>query len=87
MKIKKDYVLREIADQYVVVPIAEAAIRFNGIISLNKSAKLLWEQLHEEKQINQLIDALLTEYEVSYDQARHDVLRFIDLLKENDLLE
>ncbi len=87
MKIKKNYVIKEIADQYVVVPIAEEAIRFNGIISLNKSGKRLWEQLQSEKTENELIDYLLSIYEVSQEQAQTDVHNFLGTLKANDLLE
>ena len=87
MKIKKDYKLREIADQYVVIPVGEEAIKFNGIISLNKSGKRLFEQLQENKEINELIDYLQSIYDVSLEQATSDVNKFVDILKVNDLLE
>jgi len=87
MKIKKNYVLKEIADQYVVVPVAEEAIRFNGIISLNKSGKRLWEQLQANKTELELIEYLQSVYEVTFEQAEVDVLKFIDTLKANNLLE
>ncbi|MBI9008559.1 MAG: PqqD family protein [Tenericutes bacterium] len=87
MKIKSNYVLREIGDQFVVVPIGEEAIKFNGIITLNNSGKFLFKQLQEDKQITDLVEAILDKYEVSEAKASKDVQNFINILKENDLLE
>ena len=41
MDIKKDFVVRTIAGQDVVVPIGENVAKFNGIISLNETAAFL----------------------------------------------
>ncbi|MDD3382642.1 MAG: PqqD family protein [Bacilli bacterium] len=87
MKIKKDYVLREIVDEYVVIPVKDAAINFNGMITLNESAKLLWESLIEEKSEEDLIKVLCDEYQISKEEATIDVKDFINVLKENNLLE
>lgn len=37
MKVKQGFMLREIANNYVVVPVGKAAIDFNGIITLNQT--------------------------------------------------
>ena len=47
MKIKKGYVLKEIGDSCVVVPIGEAAKTFKGVIALNETAKVLWLTLEK----------------------------------------
>ncbi len=87
MKVKQNYVLKEIADQYVVVPIAEEAIRFNGIISLNKTGKRLFQKLQTEQSEKDLVDYLVSVYEVEPDKAKEDVLNFIKTLKEKNILE
>ena len=87
MKIKSNYVLRSIGDQFVVVPIGEEAIKFNGIITLNNSGKFLFKKLQENVEITDLVDSLLNAYEVSEAKALKDVQNFINILKENDLLE
>lgn len=87
MKIKKNYLLKTIADQYVVVPVGEEAIRFNGIISLNKSGKRLFEYLQEDHTDSELIEFMMSIYDVSETKAKEDVNRFIKTLKENNLLD
>ena len=41
MRIKKDFVLRKVADVYVVVPVNSLTLDFNGIISRNWSTSCL----------------------------------------------
>jgi hypothetical protein len=87
MKIKSNYVLREVGDQFVVVPTGIEAIKFNGIITLNKTGKRLFKQLQEEVSETNLIDYLQSVYDVDKTKASEDVLDFINILKDNDLLD
>ena len=87
MKIKSNYVLREVGDQFVVVPTGVEAIKFNGIITLNKSGKRLFKELQNEVTEVYLIEYLQTTYEVDEIKATKDVFNFINILKDNDLLE
>lgn len=87
MKIKKGFVLREVADNYVVVPTGKASINFNGMITLNETGAFLWKQLINVTTIETLVESLVREYEVNKKTAHQDVLRFINLLNGADLLE
>ena len=37
MKINENFVLRQLADTHVVLPLGEASVSFNGILTLNGS--------------------------------------------------
>ena len=43
MKIKSDFLLKKVADSYVVVPVGKATVSFNGMITLNETGAFLWE--------------------------------------------
>ena len=43
MKIKEDFILRKVADSYVVVPVNDMTVDFNGIINLNETGAFLFE--------------------------------------------
>ena len=45
MRIKKKFVLREIAGEYVLVPVGEAARELNGIVTVNELGAFLWNLL------------------------------------------
>ncbi len=87
MKIKEGFLLREVAENYIVVAVGSAVKEFNGIITLNESAAYLWKQLQEDKTEEQLVDLLLAEYEVSEEQAKLDVNKFVEKLKGANLLD
>lgn len=87
MKIKNGFVLREVAGTPVVLPVGQAAVDFNGMLSLNKSGVLLWKALEEESDREALADALLAEYEVDRAEALSDVDEFIETLTKIGCIE
>lgn len=88
MKIKKGFVAKEIAGQYVVVALGKASKIFNGIIKLNDTAKFIWDILEKGAEKEEIVDALLAEYEgVDRATAEADVQKFIDELKGAGILE
>lgn len=86
MKIKENYMLRKVADCYVVVPIGAAVAEFNGMINLNDVGAFLWRQLENETTPEAVLAAMLEEYEVDEAIAKADLDRFINELKEADLI-
>lgn len=87
MKIKTGFEIKKVSDKYIVVPNLEQSINFNGIISLNSSAKLLFEALNEEQTIESLTNILFNTYDIDVKKAEEDVLKFLKILKENNLLD
>lgn len=87
MKIKKDYILRTVAGQHLVVPVGNEGVNFNGIITLNNSGKLLFEALLTGCRKGDLVEVLIDVYEVSISEATKDVEEFIRLLKSKNLME
>ena len=87
MKIKKGYILREVAGNYIVVAVGEAVKNFNGIINLNETGAFLWKRLEEGATEEQLKTALLEEYDVEEQIAENDIKAFISKLTEKGLLD
>jgi len=87
MKVKDGFVLRQIAETWVVVPIGQRVVEFNGLVSLSESAALLWSMLEKGAKQQELLDALLTEYKIDEETALIDIESFIDCLREKGFLE
>lgn len=88
MKIRNGFVAREIAGQYVVVALGETSKIFNGIIKLNESAKLIWDMLVRGAEKEEIVKALLNEYEgVDAAVVEADVDNFINKLEGANILE
>ena len=87
MKLKKDYVLRQAAGAWVVLPLGEEAVNFSGMLKLNDSAVMLWRILEKNGDKNALIDALTKEYNVSPIQAAADVDEFLNTLIQSGCMQ
>ena len=87
MKISKEFMLREIAGEYIVVPTGKAVFQFMGLITLNEVWRFLWELLQsKEYSMDQLIQKICQSYEVEEAVAQSDVREFIDALKSRGIL-
>ena len=49
MKIDKNFVLREIAGEYIIIPTGRTALEFNGLITVNEVGMELWKMLQEDE--------------------------------------
>ena len=87
MKIKKDFILRKVADSYVVVPVGKMTLDFNGIINLNETGAFLFGLLQKGAERDDLIEKLLAEYEVDRARAESDVDVFLSKVRDADVLE
>ena len=85
MKLKEGFLLREVAGQTVVLPTG-GDLDLNMMITLNETAKFLWEKLENEIDEAGLVSALMAEYEVDEETAKASVIGFVAKLKENDFL-
>ena len=87
MKIKNGFVIREIAGECVVVALGEASQVFNGIIKLNETGRIIWEMLANGSEKNEVVDAILNEYDVDRATVEADFDRFIKTLQGANILE
>lgn len=87
MKIKESFVLRQLADTWVVLPLADKTINFNGMITINESGVLLWNALEQGADTDTLVKLLTSEYAVSDGQARDDVEAFLRKLLDAGCLQ
>ncbi|TYQ15947.1 UNVERIFIED_CONTAM: coenzyme PQQ synthesis protein D (PqqD) [Acetivibrio alkalicellulosi] len=87
MKIKPGYMIREIAKNHVVVPVGDATVDFNGMITLNDTGAFLWKQLLEDNTVENLTSELINEYDIDEKTAKRDVFEFVEKLKDADLID
>lgn len=87
MKVKSGFMLREIASQWVIIPLGSRVVEFNGIMTLSESGAILWKLLEHGADTDELVSAILTEYDVDETIARKDVGAFLDTIIRNNLCE
>jgi hypothetical protein len=87
MKVKSDYIMREVAGNHVVVPTGKATVDFNGMITLNETGAFLWKQLSSDKTEEELLFSLMNEYDVDEASAKVDISKFLEKLRMAGLLD
>jgi hypothetical protein len=74
-------VSRQIADEYILVPICQSADEVEHIFTLNIAAARIWELLDGEHSLREVRDTLVSEFAVDTDKAQADLLVFIEKLE------
>lgn len=84
--LSKKYLLREVAGEYLLVPIGESSVQFNSLVTMNETGAFIWKKLDEGMDSKQIAEALTKEYNVSAQQAENDIIEFIDYLKKKAVI-
>ena len=89
MKAKKGFELQNVCGEYIIVPAGIENVDFSRIISLNPTAAFLWEKASklETFTVDNMVEALLAEYEVEEEIAREDSKLIVERWKEMELIE
>lgn len=86
MKLKLEFVKREIAGESFLVPVGKTAKMYNGLFALNELAAFIWDKLPEAEDEACIVNAILDEYDVSPDDAKADTREFLGKLTEMGIL-
>ena len=86
LKLDKEYVLRQIGDDYIIVPVGETVLSFNGMITVNETGAFLWEELVKGTNKGELLRTLMDNYEVTQEEAEKEIDEFLDVLYTNNIL-
>lgn len=87
MKTSSDFVLRKIAGEYILVPTGASALAFGSMASTNDVGYFMWSKLEKGCSQEELVAALLDEYDVDRKTTEQDVNSFLEQLRKHHLLE
>ena len=81
MKIKKEFTVRDLYGEDVLVPVGETAKSFKGIIKMNNIGRFIWENLEKVETEDEIVSMVVDKYALELTQAKNDVDDFIKYLK------
>lgn len=88
MKIKSGFVMEKVGGAYLAVATGARASEFKALVRLNGTGAFLWNQLSEgDKTKEELVEALLNEYEVDESVARADIDNVLSILSGAGILD
>lgn len=87
MKIKDGFVLRNVVDEYIVMPTGENIAKFDGAVVLNEVSAFVFEQMKRPVSREDLLIAVLNEFEVDEATAKADLDALLEKLTDMGLIE
>ena len=87
MKLRGEFVVRQVADDIVVIPVGKTALQLGGMILLNDVSKVIWQCLERETDLPAIVTAVTDAFEVDDREATADILEFLDKLRSMQLLD
>ena len=86
MKIKYDFAVSEVAGE--TIAISTAPNRPSTVVTLNSTARFMWELLANGTDIDTMAGALVERYDgLDQDTAHAEAEEFVELLRSNQLLD
>lgn len=87
MEIKKKLMKRQIAGETFLVPLGKSVYDSNGLFFLTEVGAFIWDQLPQAQSAEDIVNAILGEYDVQEAQARQDVDAFFEKLKALEIID
>lgn len=81
-----EIVKRKIADELILVPVSGALTAEPKIYSLNAVGEYIFDRLDGKTPLQDILQAVLTEFAVTEEQAKADISRLIDSLLQQGLI-
>ena len=85
MKRNENYILRQVADEYILVPLT-SDFDFNGIIALNEVGKEIYDLLPQVASQEGLIERLYATFDAPREEITADAEGFLAALREEKIL-
>lgn len=83
---KKKFLLREIAGEFMLVPLGESSAQFNSMVTMNETGAFIWKCLEKDMSVMEIAEKMTEEYDVSFENAEIDINGFIAYLKEKEII-
>lgn len=87
MKIKGEYILRDVVGENVLIPVGETALEFNGMIIINSTGAFIWKAIVEGSSKEEILKKMAETFEVTAEKAGQDIEEFLELLKDKGFIE
>ena len=87
MKLKENTILKEINNEFIIIPLSDDNMDYDVILKTNKVGATIYKMLENEIEYENLISALYEKFDVDLEELKKDVNEFIESLREKGLLD
>lgn len=86
-RINPDFILREIAGEYTIIPIGGDNVFSNAVMAPNETAVFLWEAFQQPSTIQDVVVEAMQKYDATEEQIYNSISNFVKQSLEFKVLE
>ena len=86
-RINPDFILREIAGEYTIIPIGGNNVFSNAVMAPNETAVFLWEAFQQPSTIQDVVVEAMQKYDATEEQIYKSISNFVKQSLEFKVLE
>lgn len=86
-RINPDFILREIAGEYTIIPIGGNNVFSNAVMAPNETAVFLWEAFQQPSTIQDVVVEAMQKYDATEEQIYNSIRNFVKQSLEFKVLE
>lgn len=79
---KSQFAARTVGNEKVLVPLKKSIAQMNSMYTLNEVGAFIWDSIYEQTTSDELVSAIVDEFEIDSETARRDVAQFIQNMQE-----
>lgn len=83
----KDFAVRNIAGETILVPIRSGVADLDSIFLLNETGSVVWAALERPASAESIVEAVVAEFQVDREMASTDVRDYLSALESAGLLQ
>lgn len=90
MKRSKNYVLRNLGEDYFLIPRGKMAEEVGGVLTLSETAAFIYNHIEETENIEEMVSLLMTEFHATKEEQneiRQDVKEMLQFFLEQKITE
>lgn len=77
-----DIVTKKTGNEYVLVPVANNIADMNSVYTLNETGAFIWELIDGTRNVEEIINSLVEEFNIDRQTATADIFEFAENLKK-----
>lgn len=82
-----DFVFREVGDETILVPVRAGVSELDSLFTINEVGAVVWKGIEAGSTVREVVATVQTEFEIEPATAQSDVLEFLEVLIERDLIK
>ena len=85
MSISKNFILKKVCDEAMIIPLVDGGMDMSKVFNINEIGVIIYEGLENNKTILEIKNEIISEYDIDEETVLNDINDFIESLKQKGI--